>query len=196
MSGAILSSPTLLNYATPSAGAKVRLELTSDTYSNNGYVPNNYWFQLLHLSYWVHWGIGVPAEALSEEMTLGHCWPMKGTNGTLTVELAEEIYVHSITIDHILPEESRDVRSAPKYFSVFGQGDLEDERVSLLTDMYDISKKQQTQNFAISGNVKQMFVPVKFITLEILENNGKPDYTCLYRFRVHGELVSTSANRQ
>ena len=134
----------------------------------------------------------MPADALSEEMKVGHCWPMKGSNGSLTVELAEEVYVHSITIDHILPEESRDIRSAPRNFKLFGQSDLEDEKLPLLTSIYDIAKKQQTQNFPVPGNVRQMFAPTKFVTLEILDNYGKLEYTRLYRFRVHGQLVRRS----
>ena len=186
---------TLLNYATPSAGAKIRLELTSDTYSDKNYMPNNYWIQALRMSSWVHSGIGIPEDALSEEMSIGHCWPMKGTNGTLTVELAEELYVHSVTIDHILPEESKDIRSAPKHFKVFSQGNLEDDRVFLLADVYDISKKQQAQNFVVPENVKQMSARTKFVTLELLDNHGKPEYTCLYRFRIHGHLVKNNMPR-
>ena len=33
---------------------------------------------------------------------------------------------------------------------------------------------------------------VVMVTLEILDNHGKEDYTCLYRFRVHGEEASIS----
>lgn len=32
-------------------------------------------------------------------------------------------------------------------------------------------------------------INVAAITLKILENHGNPDYTCLYRFRVHGEQI-------
>lgn len=32
-------------------------------------------------------------------------------------------------------------------------------------------------------------ISVAAITVKILENHGNPDYTCLYRFRVHGEQI-------
>ena len=32
-------------------------------------------------------------------------------------------------------------------------------------------------------------INVAAITVKILENHGNPDYTCLYRFRVHGEQI-------
>ena len=32
-------------------------------------------------------------------------------------------------------------------------------------------------------------ITVAAITVKILENHGNPDYTCMYRFRVHGEQV-------
>lgn len=33
-------------------------------------------------------------------------------------------------------------------------------------------------------------IPVKIVTLEILSNWGHPDYTCIYRFKVHGKIAS------
>lgn len=32
-------------------------------------------------------------------------------------------------------------------------------------------------------------IHVAAITLKIVENHGNPDFTCIYRFRVHGEQV-------
>lgn len=32
-------------------------------------------------------------------------------------------------------------------------------------------------------------IDVAAITVKVLENHGNPDYTCMYRFRVHGEQV-------
>ena len=36
-------------------------------------------------------------------------------------------------------------------------------------------------------------VPIGVIELKIESNAGNKDYTCLYKFRVHGELFKTSA---
>lgn len=36
---------------------------------------------------------------------------------------------------------------------------------------------------------------VKYIRLEVLSNWGHPDYTCLYRFRVHGDPPKDDAGR-
>lgn len=32
-------------------------------------------------------------------------------------------------------------------------------------------------------------IDVAAVTLKIVENYGSPDYTCIYRFRVHGEQI-------
>jgi hypothetical protein len=32
-------------------------------------------------------------------------------------------------------------------------------------------------------------IPIDAVTLEIKSNYGNPSFTCLYRFRVHGEQI-------
>lgn len=53
-------------------------------------------------------GVGKPNDAISEDMTIGSCWPLQGSNGIITVKLKNPIYITSITVDHI-----------PKYVSRF-----------------------------------------------------------------------------
>jgi len=36
---------------------------------------------------------------------------------------------------------------------------------------------------------KPPHIEVAAITLKVLENHGNPDYTCIYRFRVHGQQI-------
>ena len=66
---------------------------------------------------------------------------------------------------------------------------------------YDHSKSTDAlQTYALGGAVgasgKQwgaykLDVPAcfQFVRLEVLTNHGHPSYTCLYRFRVHGDVV-------
>ncbi|KAI9594958.1 hypothetical protein BDF19DRAFT_442943 [Syncephalis fuscata] len=48
------------------------------------------------------------------------------------------------------------------------------------------------QSFPLSPDVVGTF-PVRLIQLRILDNHGQPDFTCLYRFRVHGRASPTKA---
>jgi hypothetical protein len=46
-------------------------------------------------------GVGKPKDAISEDMTIGSCWPLQGSNGIITIKLKHPVYITSITIDHI-----------------------------------------------------------------------------------------------
>ena len=78
---------------------------------------------------------------------------------------------------------SGNIDSAPKDFVVFGleASDQDANPVNLGKFSYDDQ-----------GEPIQMFESVvtdkvfKFIELNILSNHGNVNYTCLYRFRVHG----------
>ena len=45
----------------------------------------------------------------------------------------------------------------------------------------------QTFHLAVAADA----VPASVVQLEVLDNHGEADYTCLYRFRVHGEIVDS-----
>ena len=79
------------------------------------------------------------------------------------------------------------LESAPKTFSVHGLRSEHDENPVLLGNyQYDADNGPSLQFFpvdAILGGQQ----PFKLVELEIVSNHGHPDYTCLYRFRVHGK---------
>ena len=176
---------SLLNFASPNSGATI--VSSSPTFSRNSLIPNTHFLRLLGLNYFFHHGVGVPEDAISEDISLGHCWPMQGSRGSITIELAQSVFVDSITIDHILPLQASDIGSAPAKFRVHTSRGPSEEFVNILSGTYDIHRNMQSQNFAVISDVKQ--VPTKFVTLEVLSNHGKPEWTCLYRFQVHGRLL-------
>ena len=53
--------------------------------------------------------------------------------------------------------------------------------------MYDAAGPQ-TQAFPAAGGGSQAF---SHAALEVLDNHGERDFTCIYRFRVHGEVPPT-----
>ncbi|CAG8473339.1 21219_t:CDS:1 [Dentiscutata erythropus] len=59
--------------------------------------------------------------------------------------------------------------------------------------IYDINGSP-VQTFEISNQILKSNKPIKAIIMRVLGNWGKPLYTCLYRFRVHGDPVNHDEN--
>jgi hypothetical protein len=156
----------------------------------------------------------------------GHCWPMAGSSGRLTVRLKTPIRVTAITIDH-LPSSvapmrqirgmdnanSRDIASqqrstsALKRFVIYGlSGESDEDEVNkMLLGSFEFDASNDappTQTFHlrkfmyIEGNdgesnedIRKVETATPIVMLHVLDNHGHPDYTCIYRFRVHGYVV-------
>lgn len=54
-----------------------------------------------------------------------------------------------------------------------------------MSDAYDINKTVAVQNFPVSNSHNHSY---QYLQLRVLSNHGNTDYTCLYRFQVHGEV--------
>ncbi|KAF5359870.1 hypothetical protein D9756_003457 [Leucocoprinus leucothites] len=54
---------------------------------------------------------------------------------------------------------------------------------------YDIAAKKNIQTFSVEEDVKERKMDFGIVALRILDNWGMEAYTCLYRFRVHGERL-------
>lgn len=59
--------------------------------------------------------------------------------------------------------------------------------VRLASFTYDVHSPSSIQTFPIRPEVRQLGVDFGVVVLVIKNNWGKKEYTCLYRFRVHGE---------
>jgi len=157
----------------------------------------------------------------------GHCWPLAGSNGRLTVRLKTPIHITAITIDHLPPSVTPERKikgkddvtsveiasqlrsvSAPKRFVLYGlSGDLdkdEENKTLLGSFAFDASNDAPpTQTFHLGKSVLReenvpesseedviiMETSTPIVMLQVLDNHGHPDYTCIYRFRVHGYVV-------
>ena len=106
------------------------------------------------------------------------------------------MHIDSVTIDHIAPVQAIDIGSAPRDFEVRGFSRKDDLKKPLLVSgTYKIGSGNSTQSYAVFA--KQQSVLSQFISLDILNNHGKEDYTCLYRFKVHGRVPTlTRAERK
>ncbi|KAM6939945.1 SUN domain-containing protein 2 [Xenentodon cancila] len=119
----------------------------------------------------------------------GKCWAFHGVQGTLVISLSHPIMITHVTLDH-LPRYNAPtgrIDSAPKDFEVYGMKNDTEEGRLLGKFTYD-EHGDPTQTFELpnpSGVVYQV------VELRVLSNWGHIEYTCLYRFRVHGRITST-----
>lgn len=187
------------DYALESGGARFVPDQTSPTYPTSaqrptmarmlakvGYrspIPNKQW----------------PFYALRPEISAGNCWLMAGSSGQLSVKLSRSIVPQNFTIDQLSIQKSlkNDVSCAPKdieVWAVLGESEYQLAEYTLKPDLTESSF-----NFGLLPEIENSKLrephqelensyqpPVQNIKLRILSNWGNQDYTCLYRFRVHG----------
>ncbi|CAG8576855.1 374_t:CDS:10 [Diversispora eburnea] len=203
------------DFALHSGGAKVISRYTSKTYE----VWPDKWY---HRFFAQISGQGVlkgkpPVTAISPDTNVGHCWPFFGTRGQLAILLNRRVHVTAVTYDHVSKHVAVEVESAPKEFEVWGIIEGGKEECGIREDgqyeeivsegelrlglspfhlflgrfTYNINGKP-VQTFEIPPEILKKNKPVRVIIMKVLNNWGRPSYTCLYRFRVHGEPVDKS----
>ncbi|XP_059188918.1 uncharacterized protein LOC131971449 isoform X2 [Centropristis striata] len=119
----------------------------------------------------------------------GKCWAFHGVQGTLVISLSHPITLTHVTLDHLPRYNSPTGRidSAPKDFEVYGMKNDTEEGTLLGTFTYD-ENGEPTQTFRLPNPSDVVY---RFVELRVLTNWGHVEYTCLYRFRVHGQIAST-----
>lgn len=122
-------------------------------------------------------------------LTPGQCWPAAGQKAQLTIKLFYNIHITSVTVGHITKNQSPqgEILSAPREFTVYGRRSEQEEELNLGTFEYDSESGVSFQTFKIHDHTDKEF---QYVRLAIDSNHGHPHYTCLYNFKVHGELSS------
>ncbi|XP_043967231.1 SUN domain-containing protein 3-like [Gambusia affinis] len=117
----------------------------------------------------------------------GECWGFEGSQGHLVVALSHRAVISQVTLGHIpkMVSPTGNIWSAPKEFSVYGMREPEQEWTHLGTFIYE-EDGDPLQTFELPNHEKVAFSSVK---LQINNNWGHPDYTCLYNIRIHGEIA-------
>ncbi|KAH9470982.1 hypothetical protein Pst134EA_004892 [Puccinia striiformis f. sp. tritici] len=169
------------DFAAFSAGASIIEPLTSPTWNyhrkiQSSIIPFYRKFQKIS---------GSPSlTVLVSDLSLGTCWPFRGTTGQIGIQLSRTIRIEGITISHVSRPLAYDIRTAPKEFELWGldhgsqQGDL------LIEGTYSIDGLTNIQEFTVPERKSQLYPQV---LLKIKTNHGNPDLTCIYRVHVHGE---------
>ncbi|KAI3365536.1 hypothetical protein L3Q82_010608 [Scortum barcoo] len=175
------------NFALESQGARVLHDLSSETYFPQENVKT-LWDRIC---YWLNLS-KARRRAIQGHSLLhpGQCWAFSGDRGHLVISLSHPVSITHVTIGHIAKSQSPhgDIRSAPREFSVYGMKNIDEEEIKLGTLVYEQEgTPYQTFELPVSTTNADKGV-FRYVKLEIESNWGNTDYTCLYSFRVHGEL--------
>ncbi|XP_026981338.1 SUN domain-containing protein 1 isoform X6 [Sagmatias obliquidens] len=129
-----------------------------------------------------------PRVAIQPDIYPGNCWAFKGSQGYLVVRLSMKIHPTTFTLEHIprTLSPTGNITSAPKDFAVYGLENEYQEEGQLLGQFTYDQEGESLQMFSAPKRPERAF---QIVELRIFSNWGHPEYTCLYRFRVHGEPI-------
>ncbi|XP_007454072.1 PREDICTED: SUN domain-containing protein 2 isoform X1 [Lipotes vexillifer] len=169
----------MVDYALESGGASVISTRCSETYETKTALLSLFGIPLWYQSQ-------SPRVILQPDVHPGNCWAFQGPQGFAVVRLSARISPTAVTLEHVPKSLSPNstISSAPKDFAIFGfDEDLQQEGTLLGQFTYD-QDGEPIQTFYFQGPKMATY---QVVELRILTNWGHPEYTCIYRFRVHGE---------
>ncbi|XP_022095534.1 myosin-11-like isoform X2 [Acanthaster planci] len=170
----------MVDYALESAGGSVISTRCSETHYSKTALLSIFGIPLWYMA-------NSPRTVIQPDVQPGNCWAFKGTHGYMVIQLAGIIKPSAFSMEHIPKSLSPTgtIESAPKEFSVWGLQDEEDTEGVLLGEYIYDQDGSPLQFFPIE---KSDVEPIPVVELKIHSNHGNLEYTCLYRFRVHGTL--------
>ncbi len=168
------------DFALESAGGSIISTRCSETYHRRTAQLSLFGIPLWYAS-------NSPRTVIQPDVHPGQCWAFRGTNGFLVIQLAAEIYPTGFSMEHIPKSLSPTgkIDSAPKDFSVWGLEHERDIEGRLMGNFTYQESGEPLQYFDVQQNRNE---PFSILEVRIHTNHGNPEYTCLYRFRVHGNL--------
>lgn len=182
----------MADYALESAGGSILCS------SNTYYSKSGALYSLFGVPLWYH--SSTPRMVIQPEIQPGTCWAMDTNQGYVTIQLAMPVVLTSVSLQHIAREVSPLGRldSAPKEIAITGQEASVDSPEVFLgkftydtnkapIQIFDIKDPYCTPSFLDGGKCGPNTRPFSVVTLKVLSNHGNPEYTCIYRFRVHGK---------
>ena len=170
----------LFDFALESAGGSIVTTKCTEPYQATSAVMS-----VWGLPFW--WDANSPRTILQPGSAPGQCWAFRGSYGTVVVKLSSPIHISAITIEHISPLLSPDghIYSAPQTLSLGGLPGQGDAVTSLLNFTYSAAG-EPVQTFWLGEEAR--VGRFEMVELTVHKNHGHPDYTCLYRVRVHGAV--------
>ncbi|NWX52950.1 SUN2 protein, partial [Steatornis caripensis] len=171
----------MVDYALESAGASVINTRCSETYETRTAL-----LSLFGIPLWYH--SQSPRVILQPDVNPGNCWAFRGSQGFAVIRLSAIIRPTAVTLEHIPKALSPQatIPSAPKAFAVYGLKEEREEEGLLLGQFTYNHDGDPIQTFYLEGDGVGTY---QLVELRVLSNWGHPEYTCIYRFRVHGEMA-------
>ncbi|KAM3826513.1 SUN domain-containing protein 1 isoform 3-T4 [Vipera latastei] len=170
----------VVDFALESGGGSILSTRCSETYETKTALLSLFGIPLWYFSQ-------SPRVVIQPDMYPGNCWAFKGSQGYLVIRLSMMIYPTSFCLEHIPKSLSPtgNITSAPKDFLVYGlENEYQEEGILLGQYTYD-QDGEPLQMFPVSITEKAF----QIVELRIFSNWGHAEYTCLYRFRVHGRTA-------
>ncbi|KAM9581933.1 SUN domain-containing protein 2 isoform 2-T5 [Guaruba guarouba] len=169
----------MVDYALESAGASVINTRCSETYETRTAL-----LSLFGIPLWYH--SQSPRVILQPDVNPGNCWAFRGSQGFAVIRLSSIIRPTAVTLEHIPKALSPKgtIPSAPKDFAVYGLKEEGEEEGLLLGQFTYNHNGNPIQTFYFEDDT---IGPYQLVELRVLSNWGHLEYTCIYRFRVHGE---------
>ncbi|XP_035260717.1 SUN domain-containing protein 1-like isoform X2 [Anguilla anguilla] len=169
----------LVDYALESGGGSVLSTRCSETFETKTALMSLFGLPLWYFSQ-------SPRVVIQPDVHPGNCWAFKGSQGYLVIRLSMRVRPTAFSLEHIPKSLSPtgNISSAPREFTVYGLEDEAQEVGEVLGQYTYQEDGDSLQTFPITVQSVQ---PYQIIEMRVLSNWGHPEYTCLYRFRVHGE---------
>ncbi|XP_077481927.1 uncharacterized protein LOC144092737 isoform X3 [Stigmatopora argus] len=167
----------LADYALESGGGTILSTRCSETYKTKAGLISLFGVPLWYFSQ-------SPRVVIQPNVQPGNCWAFQGNTGFLVIHLSMKIFPTAFSLEHI-PKAlapSGTLRSAPRDFLVYGLDDRTQERGTLLGSYVYDEDGEALQTFYVTENERAF----QIIEVQVLSNWGHSEYTCMYRFRVHG----------
>ncbi|XP_077062232.1 SUN domain-containing protein 1 isoform X6 [Siphateles boraxobius] len=171
----------LVDYALESGGGSIISTRCSESFNTKTALMSLFGLPLWYFSQ-------SPRVVIQPDVHPGNCWAFKGSYGFLVIGLSMKIVPTAFSLDHMPKSLSPtgNISSAPRDFNVYGLDDEQQEEGQLLGQFVYEEDGDSLQTFLVSEEVTRAF---QIIEMRVLSNWGHPEYTCVYRFRVHGKLV-------
>ncbi|CAM9930951.1 unnamed protein product [Lampetra fluviatilis] len=171
-----------VDYALESAGGSILSTRCTETYETKTAMVSFFGLPIWHLSQ-------SPRVIIQPDVNPGNCWPFRGTYGYVVVQLSATIRPTAFSLEHVPRSLSPTgaVSSAPRDFAVYGL-ESEDQEEGLMLGRYEYDQDGEAiQTFTVQEEMGD--ATFRIVELRVFSNWGHPEYTCLYRFRVHGRLT-------